>query len=134
MLKFLFFAGFLVVVEGSGCHTAELNNFLLDFCPTPDEGQLYKFLKFRCISSPNTTFRVAMLRDPLFRADIAAVSQRCPDDPHHYQACGIGTIYKILKAIITVTSSDFYETSPMLRGGNRGSNTAEFKSEQCLVR
>ena len=40
----------------------------------------------------------------------------------------------VVEAIITVTSSDFYETSPMLRGGNRGSNTAEFKSEQCLVR
>eukprot|EP00116_Pleurobrachia_bachei_P000746 sb/3461008/ len=34
----------------------------------------------------------------------------------------------LVEAIITVTSSDFYETSPMLRGGNRGSNTAEFNS------
>eukprot|EP00116_Pleurobrachia_bachei_P017143 sb/3477405/ len=46
----------------------------------------------------------------------------------------LGMADTIVEAIITVTSSDFYETSPMLRGGNRGSNTAEFKSEQCLVR
>ena len=37
----------------------------------------------------------------------------------------------IVEAIITLTSSDFYETSPMLRGGNRGSNTVEFISAAC---
>ena len=37
----------------------------------------------------------------------------------------------VVEAIITLTSSNFDKSSPMLNDGNGGSNTAEFKFGKC---
>ena len=42
-----------------------------------------------------------------------------------------GALKCIVEAIMTLTSSDFDKTSPMLNDGNGGSNTAEFKFGKC---
>ena len=77
--------------SGKDCGVVRSRGFLKNLCYDESRFQLY----FKCIYSDKSYTQAYFTPLLTHSAEIMLVSELCENDPHYYQACGIGPVPKI---------------------------------------